>query len=82
MIDPMNKKIYNLRRDENSNFNVCRSVATALIDAKEEDRGFWMANIDNTNPFSPEIKVFDFNNRFVTELKKISDQVNAGKEEE
>ena len=72
LIDPINKKSYNLRFDDNANFNTCRSVAITLIDEEDPDRGFWMANIDNTNPFSPEIKVFDFNNKFITELQKIS----------
>ena len=82
LIDPLNKKSYNLRYDDCSNFATCRSVACELIDDtdKENERGFWMANIDNTNPFSPEIKVFDFNNKFITELRKISQQVGAGKE--
>ena len=72
LIDPLNKKSYTLRYDANSNFNTCRSVATELIDGDDPERGFWMANIDNTNPFSPEIKVFDFDNKFITELRKIS----------
>ena len=61
LIDPINKKSFNLRMDNNENFGVCRSVATTLIDDEDPDRGFWLANIDNTNPFAPEIKVFDFN---------------------
>ena len=61
LIDPINKKSYNLRMDKNENFGVCKSVATSLIDDEDPDRGFWLANIDNTNPFAPEIKVFDFN---------------------
>merc|ERR1739848_810562 len=80
LIDPMNKKSYSLRFDQHSNFNTCRSVATALIDDENEERGFWMANIDNTNPFMPEIKVFDFSNKFITELRNISQKVTAGKE--
>ena len=61
LVDPNNKKTYNLRMDQNENFGTCRSVATCLIDDEDPDRGFWLANIDNTNPFAPEIKVFDFN---------------------
>ena len=61
LVDPNNKKTYNLRMDKNENFGTCRSVATCLIDDEDPDRGFWLANIDNTNPFAPEIKVFDFN---------------------
>ena len=80
LIDPINKKSYNLRYDDNSNFNTCRSVALALIDDENPESGFWMANIDNTNPFAPEIKVYDFDNKFITELQKISQQVKASKE--
>ena len=80
VIDPVNKKNYKLRYDDNANFNTCRSVALALIDDENPEAGFWMANIDNTNPFSPEIKVYDFDNKFITELQKISQQVKAGKE--
>lgn len=82
LIDYVNKKSYNLRIDNNANFSTCRSVATCLIDDDQEDRGFWMANIDNTNPFAPEIKVFDFNDKFISNLKEISQQVYAGKEEQ
>ena len=72
LIDPSNKKAYNLRMDANENFGVCRSVATSLIDDEDPDRGFWLANIDNTNPFAPEIKVFDFNSKFIEELRNMS----------
>ena len=51
----------------------------SVIDDEDEDRGFWMANIDNSNAFSPEIRVFDFDSRFISELQKISQQVNEGK---
>ena len=80
LIDPLNHKSYTLHYEEDENFNICRSVATELIDDNEPERGFWLANIDNSNPFYPEIKVFDFNNKFITELRKISEQVGAGKE--
>ena len=81
LIDPLTKKSYQLRQDDNLNFSTCKSVALALIDDDEPERGFWVANIDNTNPFAPEIKVFDFNNQFITELRKLSQQVIAAKEE-
>ena len=77
LIDPMNKKSYILRYDDNSNANTCRSVAVVQIDDEDEERGFWLANIDSSS-FPPEIKVFDFDNKFITELRKISQQVNAG----
>ena len=80
LIDPLNKKSYTLRYDDNSNYDTCRSIATELIDDEDPERGFWMANIDNSNPFSPEIKVFDFDNKFITELRRITQQVGAGKE--
>ena len=81
LIDPINKKRYNLRIDNNENFGVCRSVATARIDDEDPDQGFWLANIDNTNPFAPEIKDFDFDSRFVQELRNISGKVQLGKAE-
>ena len=79
LVDPINKKSYNLRMDQNENFGVCRSVATSLIDDADPDRGFWLANIDNTNPFAPEIKVFDFNARFIEELRNISGKIKFAK---
>lgn len=81
LIDPMSKKSYNLRMDKNENYGVCRSVTTSLIDDEDPDRGFWLANIDNTNPFAPEIKVFDFNSQFMEGLKNISTKVKLGKME-
>ena len=79
LIDPSNKKEYNLRMDANENFAVCRSVATSLINDEDPDRGFWLANIDNTNPFVPEIKVFDFNSKFIEELRNMSTQIRLSK---
>ena len=79
LIDPINKKNYNLRYDDSANYTTCRSVAMNLVNEEDEERGFWLANIDNSNQFSPEIKVFDFDSRFISELQKISQQVNEGK---
>ena len=45
LIDPINKKSYNLRLDKNENYGVCKSVTTRLIDDEDPDRGFWLANI-------------------------------------
>ena len=81
LIDPINKKSYNLRMDKNENFGVCRSVATSLIDDEDPDRGFWLANIDNTNPFAPEIKVFDFNAKFIEGIRNVTNLVKASKAE-
>ena len=81
LIDLSNKKEYSLRMDSNENFGVCRSVATSLINDEDPDRGFWLANIDNTNPFAPEIKVFDFNSKFIEELRNMSTQIRLSKTE-
>ena len=47
LIDPDNKKSYELRYDDNTNFGTCKSIALTLIDDDEPERGFWLANIDN-----------------------------------
>ena len=65
--------------DKNETYAVCKSVTTSLIDEDDPDRGFWLANIDNTNPFAPEIKCFDFNNQFIEGLRNISQKVQLGK---
>ena len=82
LIDPANKKIYDLRFDDNTNYNMCQSISLTLVDDENPDRGFWLANIVNTNPFAPEIKVFDFNEEFIAHLRQTSEKVKAGKEEE
>ena len=81
LIDAINKMSYVLSYDDMDSANQsCRSVAVANIDDEDEERGFWLANIDNSNEETPEIKVFDFDNKFITELRKISQQVNEGNE--
>ena len=80
LIEPETKKIYTLRFDQVPQFNTCNSVALTLINAEDASEGFWLANIDNTVPNSPYIQCYDFNAEFMTELKKLSEKINAGQE--
>ena len=82
LIEPSTKRISSLRIDSTPQFNTCNSVALTLINDEDPSEGFWLANIDNQIPNSPVISCFDFDAAFMSELKKLSDLINAGKENE
>ena len=46
-----------------------------LKDDKDPSLGFWLAWLDNSKNFLVEIKVFDFNAKFIAELAKLSKKV-------
>ena len=63
LIDPINRRTFKLRQDQNKSFGVCKSVATSLIDEQNPGKGFWLANIDISDPSQPCVKCYAFNNQ-------------------
>lgn len=51
LINVANYKTYDLALNTQVNFNVCRSIDTALIDAEDPEQGFWFVQIDNGASF-------------------------------
>ena len=58
---------------------MCRSIATALIDDKDPEKGFWLANIDNSDPLKPCVKIYDFDKDFIDHLRLVSANFKLGK---
>ena len=43
LVNPAKKKTYVLSNNEQSNFNVCKSIVAESIDPEDPSQGFWLA---------------------------------------
>ena len=74
LVDPQHKRMYTLSHSRNDAMNTCRSLALTLIDEKDPSLGFWLAWIDNSQNFSTEVKIYNFDTKFMAEMGKLSEK--------
>ena len=78
LVDIKNKRIYTLSPSEQENFaSVCRSICMMQIDQDDAEKGFWLAQIDNSDECDPVVKCFDFSADFVANLDKQAERITA-----
>ena len=71
LVDESRKKLYTLSYDKNDSYGVTRSLAMTLKDDADPESGFWLAWLDNSNNFTIEVRVYDFNADYIAELNKL-----------
>ena len=67
------QKFYDLAVNEQSSFNVCRSISIQPLDQSDLDQGFWLTQINNGKSMRMGVKAFDFDARFIRGLKKLNE---------
>ena len=73
LVNPTKKKTYVLSHNEQSNFNVCKSIVAESIDPEDPSQGFWLAQIDNGKSMEQAVKAFDFKDDFMLALKQLDE---------
>ena len=67
-------KTYDLAFNNQTNFNVCRSIQIVEIEKDNPEQGFWLAQIDNGKTLELEIKAFDFKEDFMNGLRILGER--------
>ena len=60
LVNAIKGKKYLLAQNEQSNFNVCKSIAVESLEADDPSQGFWLCQIDNGLEMQQMIKAFLF----------------------
>lgn len=75
-VDGGRKRLYTLSYDKNDSYGVTRSLAMTLKDNSDPAQGFWLAWLDNSNNFAIEVRVYDFDAKYIQELNKLNQMVD------
>ena len=72
LVSSATQKAYDLAYNNQTNFNVCRSIQVIPLNGDDPEEGFWLVQIDNGGMVQT-VKAYIFNENFMAGIKQLND---------